>query len=100
MLPDHHSPFESTRKIPGFVVAVLHPGATLDDLITVLFKEQLQCLNIMEYHAATDYAELLEYGLSGASVPISMLFISGSTDYSIVGDTGALHILQERLVLQ
>lgn len=94
MLPDQHTPFESTEKIPGFVVAVLYPGATLDDLITVLLKERLQCLNITEYDASTDYGELLEYGLTGASVAIGMLFLTGSSDYNVITDARALTAMQ------
>lgn len=100
MLPDQYIPLESTEKIPGFVVAVLYPGATLDDLIAVLLKERLQCLNITEYHAATDYAELLEYGLTGASVPVGMLFLAGSAEYNVVTDVHELTAMQEQWVLQ
>lgn len=100
MLPDHSYPAVSSRSVTedfSLAVAVLLPGTDLDDLIAVLRKEAIQCLDVTQYDPAADYAELLQYGLSGAGSPIGILFVLNKSESRIVYDAAGLGSLARRL---
>ncbi len=80
-----------------FVIAVLYPDATCKDLIRVLFRRKLHCINII---SSTRLVEVDRQATLRATVPeldtVPMLVVRNEDDYYIAGSVAEAYRLLVR----